>query len=394
VGRRLRKTIQMKARLEILLMVVALALVAACQKPAVSAPSATPGDGVIRSEEATFKVVTVADGLEHPWSLAFVSKNEMLVTERSGRLRRIRDGLLQDQPLTGVPKVHAAGQGGLMEVLLHPKFAENRLVYLSYSKPGPRGNTTAVCRGKLGDKGLEQVKEIFEADAWSKSNAHFGGRMLFDDKGCLVLTVGERASMERAQNFMDHAGCTIRLNDDGTVPADNPFVGRQGYRAELYTVGNRNAQGMVVHPETRQIWQHEHGPMGGDELNLIQAGANYGWPLVTYGLNYNGSVISEKTEMEGMVSPVLHWVPSIACSGLVVYTGDAFPKWKGNFFVGALVQAHLRRVVMENGKPVHQEMLLKELRSRIRTVAQGPDGLLYVLTDSPQGGVFRLEPAS
>lgn len=383
----------MKVRFEILFVVAALA-VAACQIPAVSAPSVAPGDRVIRSEEATVKVVPVAEGLEYPWSIAFVSKNEMLVTERSGRLRRIRDGRLEEQALRGVPKVHAFGQGGLLEVLLHPRFGENRLVYLSYSKPGPRGSTTAVCRGKLGDHGLEQVEEVFEADAWGTSHAHFGGRMLFDDKGALLLTVGERASMERAQNFMDHAGCTIRLHDDGTVPADNPFVGRKGYRAELYTVGNRNSQGMAIHPQTRQIWQHEHGPRGGDELNLIRPGGNYGWPLVTYGVNYDGSVISQKTEMEGMVSPVLHWVPSIACSGLVVYTGDDFPKWKGNFFVGALVQTHLRRVVMENGKPVHQEVLLKELKSRIRTVAQGPDGFLYILTDSPQGGVFRLEPGS
>lgn len=342
--------------------------------------------------EENFKVVTVAEGLSNPWSLAFLPDRSILITERSGTLRKFVDGKLLEKPIGGVPEVFSRGQGGLLDIALHPKFAENRWVYLSYSKPGPEGATTAVCRGKLGNESLQEVEEIFVASAWSKTTRHFGSRLLFDDQGYLFVTVGERGDMKRAQDPGDHAGTTLRLNDDGSVPKDNPFVGKAGFLPEIYSYGHRNAQGMVLHPETREVWQNEHGPRGGDELNIIKAGANYGWPKVTYGIDYNGSEISAQTEMPGMEAPLLHWTPSIAASGMEVYTGDVFPEWKGNVFVGALILAHLQRITLKDGKPVHREQLLGGLKERIRYVRQGPDGFLYILTDTSRGRLLRLEP--
>lgn len=380
-----------------ILLVALLTCLSGCPAPADTpseSTSAPPADSSpIKSETTSFQISTLLEGLDRPWGLAFLPGNELLITERSGRLRRVRDGVLQKEPLQGVPEVHAHSQGGLLDVLLHPDFAQNRWVYLSYSKAGTNGATTAVSRGRLGEAGLEKVEEIFVADAWSRHNRHFGGRMLFDRQGALYLSIGDRGEMERAQTLTDHAGTLLRLDANGKALPDNPFVGKDGAKPEIYTIGNRNIQGMIEHPESQKIWTHEHGPMGGDELNLIKAGANYGWPLVTYGKNYDGTVISEKTTLEGIEAPVLHWTPSIACSGLAVYTGDQFPEWKGNFFVGALVQTHLRRVVLEGETPTHQEVLLHGL-ARIRTVMQGPDGFLYLLTDSPQGKLLRIEPTA
>lgn len=345
------------------------------------------------SEEASFQLTTVAEGLDHPWSMAFLPNGEILVTERPGRLRLLRAGKLLPEPLGGVPEVLARGQGGLLDIALHKDFAKNGLVYLSYAKPGPEGGTTAIMRGRLGPTGLEDGEEIFVAKAWGSTGHHFGGRMVFDRSGHLYLTVGDRGRMEQAQDPSNHNGTTLRLRDDGSVPKDNPFVGQAGYLPEIYSYGHRNAQGMTVHTETGAIWQNEHGPKGGDEINIIKAGANYGWPKVTYGIDYNGAVLSERTEMEGVESPVLQWTPSIAPSGMVVYTGDAFPQWKGNVFSGALVLTHLRRVAFQGGKPVHEEKLLADLGERIRYVTQGPDGLLYLLTDARNGRMLRLDPS-
>lgn len=367
-----------------------------CQRP-IARPSEDPAPRLLQAEGLEFRSVPLAHGLERPWSLAFLPGGDILITERPGRLRLLKggDGKLQERPLGGVPEVNAQNQGGLFQVLLHPRFAENRLVYLSYAKVRPdHQDTTAVMRGKLGPEGLEGSEEIFVADAWSRSPKHYGGKMMFDKDGFLFLPVGERGSMQRAQDTMDHAGKVLRLHDDGSVPKDNPFVGREGFRPEIYSYGHRNPQGLFQHPETGQIWESEHGPKGGDEVNLLKPGANYGWPLVTFGIGYDGQPISDQTDMVGMEPPLLHWTPSIAPSGLLLYQGSAFPEWKGSLFSGGLALRHLRRVQLENGRPDHQEELLGALKTRIRDVVEGPDGLLYVLTDTNTGMLLRLEPAS
>jgi aldose sugar dehydrogenase len=347
------------------------------------------------------RVSVVAKGLVHPWSLAFLPDGNMLVTEREGRLRIVRNGVLDPKPIQGVPVVRAAALGGLLEVALHPKFAENKLIYLSYSKPGDnRLVTTAVARGRFDGTALTDVKDIFVANNWSTSTQNFGGRLAFDRDGLLFLTVGERYEQERAQKTDDHGGKVLRLRDDGSVPPDNPFVGKAGYAPEIYSLGHRSPQGLAVHPVTGAIWENEHGPQGGDELNIIRPGRNYGWPIVTYGINYNGENISEATSRADLEPPFMYWVPSIAISGLAFYTGDRFPGWRGNAFVGAMFMGrtratgHVQRLVFnEKGLPIQREPILTELRQRIRDVRQGPDGLLYVLTDEKEGAVLRIEPA-
>jgi glucose/arabinose dehydrogenase len=330
--------------------------------------------------------------------MAFLPGGDILVTERDGRLRIVRNGRLQREPLEGVPPVAARGQGGLLDVALHPDFATNRLVYLSYSKPGQRGATTAVVRGRLGGSGLTSVEEIFVADAWSSNRIHFGSRLLFDEDRHLFITVGDRGDdtglgrKQRAQSRGDHAGSTIRLHDDGSVPEDNPFVGHAAAHPEIFSFGHRNAQGMTIHPTSGEVWQHEHGPRGGDEVNIIRSGANYGWPVVTHGINYIGTRIAEHTESPGMEPAVLVWVPSIAPSGMAFYTDDAFPQWRGNLFVGALVRQHLRRIVLDGNEVVAQEEMLSDLGHRIRDVRVGPDGFIYLLVDADSAPMLRLEP--
>lgn len=352
-----------------------------------------PASGqVYQSEHHAYRVAHVVTGLDHPWSLAFLPGGDLLVTERDGRLRLVHDGVMDPEPLAGVPPVHATGQGGLLDVLLHPDFASNRLVYLSFAKPGPQA-TTAVVRGRLEARGLMDVREIFEADAFSGSDVHFGSRMVFGTDGKLYVTVGERGERDEAQNPSNHQGTTLRLNDDGSVPEDNPFVGRTGYRPEIYTYGNRSPQGLAVHPRTGALWQTEHGPRGGDELNQLRSGANYGWPVITYGINYSGTKITDLREMEGMEQPRHYWVPSIATSGLAIYDGEAFPDWRGDFFVGGLAGAHLARVRLEDDGANQVEELLTDLGSRVRDVRVGPDGLIYVLLDERDSPLVRLEPA-
>lgn len=338
-----------------------------------------------------YRVVTVVEGLEHPWGIAFLPDGGILVTERPGRLRIVRDGRLSE-PLPGVPEVRARGQGGLLDVALHPDFSSNRVVYLTYSKPGPRGATTALARGRLEGSRLAGVEDVFVADAWSDGGQHFGSRIAFDRQGFLYLTIGDRGDRTRAQNRGDHVGTTIRLHDDGRAPADNPLVGDPRARPEIFTWGHRNAQGMVVHPETGEIWQNEHGPRGGDEINLIRAGRNYGWPLATGGEEYRGGTIAEREHGGDLEPPLLQWTPSIAPSGMTIYTGDAFPQWRGDVFVGALAGEHLRRVRFEGTRPVEQESLLEDRGQRIRVVATGPDGYIYLLVDASRAPLLRLEP--
>ena len=353
---------------------------------------------------ANFQVVTVADDLEHPWSMAFLPNGDMLVTERAGQLRIIRDGVLQAEPLAGVPAVRARGQGGLLEVALHPNFAQNRLIYLTFSKPNADASeaTTALVRARFDGARLTDVEELFEARAWSRGGSHFGSRIAFDRDGYLFMTVGDRGASpdpatvnsHPAQDLSNHQGTVIRLHDDGRVPDDNPFVGRAGALPEIWSYGHRNLQGLAFNPETGDLWNDEHGPQGGDELNLILPGRNYGWPVIGYGLQYGGTVIHASTRMEGMEQPRHYWVPSIATSGLLFYTGDAFPGWKGSAFVGGLVGQQLARLTLDGQRVTGEETLLEGL-GRIRDIRQGPDGLIYLAIDARGNGttpIVRLEP--
>jgi glucose/arabinose dehydrogenase len=384
--------------------VLAVALVATITSVEGQAPRSSPPPpplpATFFSGETPIRVVPVARGLSHPWSLAFLPDGSMLVTEREGRLRIVRNGTLDPKPIDGVPKVFARVLGGLLDVALHPQFAQNRIVYLAYSKAGDNNlSTTALARARFDGTSLTDVKDIFVANTWSTSNTNYGGRIAFDRAGFLYLTVGERQEQQRAQDIKDHGGKVVRLRDDGSVPPDNPFVGKAGYQPEIYSLGHRSPQGLAMNPATGALWENEHGPLGGDELNILQGGRNYGWPLVTFGTDYDGSTISDATTRADLESPFVYWVPSIAISGLTFYTGDRFPQWKGNVFVGAMFAGrsrgtgHLQRIVInEAGRPINREPMLAELRQRIRDVRQGPDGLLYLLTDEDDGMVLRLEP--
>ena len=348
---------------------------------------------VHRSEEHAFRVVELVRGIEQPWSLAFLPDGRMLVTEKAGRLRIVQDGKLDPQPVSGLPEVTVRGQGGLMDVALHPRFAENGLVYLSYAARGADGVGTELARGRLAGHRLENVQVLFRQNPKGNAGQHFGSRIVFDRQGFLYLTLGDRGEKERAQKPDDHAGSVIRLHDDGRVPQDNPFVGKAGWKPEKYTLGNRNQQGAALHPATGVLWSHEHGPQGGDEVNVIRAGANYGWPVITYGVNYGiGTKIGEGTAKPGMEQPLHKWVPSIAPSGMAFYTGDKFPKWRGDLFVGALRAELLVRLKLDGEKVVHEERLLKGALGRIRDVRAGPDGFIYLLTDESRAALARLEP--
>jgi glucose/arabinose dehydrogenase len=317
----------------------------------------------------------------------------MLVTEKAGRLRTISNGQLDPQPIAGLPPVTVHGQGGLQDVVLHPQFARNSLVYLSYAARGADGVGTELARGELKDNRLENVQVLFRQSPKGSRGQHFGGRIVFDRAGFVYLTLGDRGEMERAQKPGDHAGSVIRLHDDGRVPADNPFAGKAGWKPEKFTLGNRNMQGAALHPRTGVLWTHEHGPQGGDEVNVMRAGTNYGWPVITYGVNYGiGTKIGEGSRKEGMAQPVHYWVPSIAPSGMAFYSGDRFPKWRGDLFVGALRDRMLVRLRLDGEKVVKEERMLQGVLGRIRDVRTGPDGFIYVLTDENPGVLARLEP--
>jgi glucose/arabinose dehydrogenase len=340
------------------------------------------------------RVVPMFKGLASPWSLAFLPNGDMLITEKPGRLRIARNGTLDPQPVAGTPAVFAAGQGGLLEVALHPQFAKNQLVYLTYSKAREKEATTALARGRFDGKALVDVKDIFVADNWNTGGAHFGSKLAFGRDGMLYMTVGERNDRNRAQNTNIHGGKVLRLKDDGTVPPDNPFVGKAGFKPEIYSYGHRNLQGLAVHPDTGAVWETEHGPQGGDELNLIQPGKNYGWPVITLGREYSGEVISAQPARDDMEQPFVFWSPSPGLSGMVIYTGDKFAGWKGQFFLGSLAGLALHRVGINEKGLAGREAMLTSLRQRIRDVRQGPDGFLYLVIDANPGGVLRIEPAA
>jgi aldose sugar dehydrogenase len=375
---------------------------------AASSSTAQPGGDAVES----FEVVTVVDGLVNPWSMAFLPNGDMLVTERAGELRIVRNGRLLPNDVPGVPAVRAIGQGGLQDVVLHPDFATNQTLYLSYSKGNADNSlgTTALSRARFVNDRLADVEEIFEAKAWNERPGHFGARIAFDRDGYLFMSVGDRMAGlgpngmdpdlfgHPAQDLSNHQGTIVRLNDDGSVPDDNPFVGRPGALPEIWSYGHRNPQGLAVHPETNALWETEHGPQGGDELNLIVAGRNYGWPVIGYGANYTlGTTFHVSRMRPDMEQPAMFWVPSIATSGLAIYTGDAFPNWKGNAFVGGMSAQYrqLVRVTLEGDiASDRQALLLGEYR--IRDVRQGPDGFVYIATDNVFGNpspILRLEPS-
>jgi glucose/arabinose dehydrogenase len=404
------------------LLFAAVALVAACQaepRGAVAAPAGSSGSVETRdpvgqgahpafagqtrapavATKAAYTVERVAGGLSHPWSLAFLPDGRMLVTERPGRLRILgRDGA-KSEPVQGLPPVDARSQGGLLDVVLAPDFARSGMIYWSYAEPREGGNGTAVARGRLVDgpqPRVEGVQVIFRQMPTFESAAHFGGRLVWARDGTLFVTLGERSALggrRQAQDLGSHLGKIVRINADGSVPADNPFVGRAGVRPEIFSLGNRNVQGAALHPTTGELWEAEHGPKGGDEVNVIRAGRDYGWPTITYGKEYSGATIGEGlTAKAGMEQPVYYWDPVIATSGLAFYTGKAFPEWSGNLLVGGLGGKHLARLVLNGERVVGEERLLADRGKRIRDVRVGPDGFVYVVTDEDEGEVLRIRP--
>lgn len=366
--------------------IAALALV-------LGAPALPVAALTLETQHYKIEVVTVAEGLENPWSLAFLPDGRMLVTERPGRLRVVASDGTLSRPVAGVPRVYAKGQGGLLDVILDRDFATSRTIFLSYSEPGPGGAGTAVARAVFEGDRLSGVEVIFRQFPKTSGGRHFGSRLVIADDGSLFVTVGERGERRRAQDPMVHRGQVVRIRRDGGIPADNPFVGRAGFRPETWSYGHRNPQGAALHPVTGKLWIHEHGARGGDEINIPRPGRNYGWPVIAYGRHYSGARIGEGTHKPGMEQPIYYWDPSIAPSGMAFYTGDKFPKWRGNLFVGALKFRLLVRLVLDGEKVVAEERMLEALGDRIRDVRQGPDGYLYLLTDSSDGRVLRLQPA-
>jgi aldose sugar dehydrogenase len=376
----------MKYRLACLAFGLAIALIPpAAEAQVASRPFA--------SEKRVITVETVAKGLENPWGLAFLPDGRMLVTERPGRMRVVAvDGTLSP-PLTGVPNVVARGQGGLLDVAPDPAFAQNRQVYITFSEPRSGGNGTSVAKLRLNPSatGFDQSEVIFRQVPTHNGGHHFGSRIVFDRSGAMFVTLGDRYDLrDEAQNRTNSIGKIVRINTDGSIPPDNPGRGREGWLASVWSIGHRNVQGAALHPQTGKLWTAEHGARGGDEINVPEAGKNYGWPVITYGRDYSGAKIGEGTQKAGMEQPVFYWDPSIAPSGMAFYTGERFPEWKGNAFVGALAGRLLARLTLDGEKVVAEERLLVGMNKRIRDVRQGPDGFIYLLTDSADGEVLRV----
>lgn len=339
-----------------------------------------------------YKLETLAEGLGFPWNVAFLPDGTVLVTELDGQLRALRDGELDPTPITGVPEVYRMSQGGFFDVVPHPDFATNKLLYLSYAHGTPEANATRVARATFDGSSLGPLEVIYDTSVTKDTPVHYGGRIAFAPDGKLFLTIGDGFNYrEEAQNLANSMGSIVRLNDDGTVPTDNPFVGQDGILPEIFSYGHRSPQGLII-TGAGTIYMNEHGPQGGDEINLVEAGKNYGWPVITYGLDYSGARITPFTQMDGMEQPIKYWVPSIAPASLELYTGSLFAAWQGDFFVSGLVPGDVRRVDMEDGVVVGEEILFAEIESRIRDVRMAPDGSLYILTDGEDGSVMRATP--
>ena len=351
--------------------------------------SAEMGGQVFSSSQVLFELEPVVTDLAHAWGFAFLPEGEILITQRSGRLWHFDGSRVRE--VTNLPPVRPNGQGGLLDIVLDPDYDENGWIYLSYSARYDGGFGTAVARARFEGSSLQDVQEIFRMNNPSGGGRHFGSRLLFDNDGFLYITIGDRGQRNRAQDPSDHAGSVIRIRPDGSVPSSNPFVDSTDGADEVYSYGHRNAQGIALHPQTGAVWLHEHGPQGGDEVNIVAAGENHGWPTITYGVNYGtGTSIGEGTERPGMEQPVTYWVPSIAPSGMAFYTGSMFSEWQGDLFVGALAGTHLRRLELRGNRVVEQEVLLEGVVGRVRDVREGPDGALYILTDADSGGLYRL----
>lgn len=347
-------------------------------------------DNFISSEKLNYKIDTIATGLNNPWGLTFLPNKDLLVTERDGEIRIIRDDKLLAQKISGVPEVYNKGQGGLFEIQLHPDFESNGWLYISYASPGKGGGNTAIMKAKLGGFNLINKEVIFQAEPYVSGGNHFGGRMEFDKEGFLYFSVGERGNKKNAQTLKNHSGKILRIHDDGGIPQDNPFVNTSGAKSEIFTYGNRNPQGMAIHPTSGEIWTHEHGPKGGDEINIIKEGLNYGWPEVTYGKNYSGTTITKYTTKEGMADPLHYWDPSIAPCGMSFVSGDLYKNWKGNLLVGSLKFQYVARLELDGEKVIHEEKIAENI-GRIRAITQRPDGYIYISTESP-GMVVRIVP--
>jgi glucose/arabinose dehydrogenase len=352
-------------------------------------PTAQAGQS-LSTDTSKVQLKPLVENLKEPWSMAFLPDGRLLVTEKSGKLRVVENGKLLPQAVSGVPAVVDRGQGGLLDVTLHPRYAENGWLYLSYSGKGEGGSGTEVMRAKLKGMQLTDSEVIFRQTPKIDSNKHFGSRLVFDRDGFLYITLGDRGEMDRAQDLAQHIGKVIRLHDDGRVPQDNPFTNKPGALPEIYSYGHRNVQGAALNPLSGKLWTHEHGPQGGDEINIVQAGTNFGWPVITYGVNYfTATKIGEGTSKPGMAQPLYKWVPSIAPSGMVFYTGDAYPGWKNHLFVGSLKFQTLVKLTLDGDKVVKEERLFESL-GRVRDVRQGPDGLLYLIAGDR---LLQLQPA-
>lgn len=370
-------------------------LVACGEKDSDLSPDQTPNDivggPVITSEKQKFKIDTVATGLSNPWGIAFLPDGRALVTERSGEIRIIQNGKLISDRIQNVPAVYRNGQAGLLDIQLHPNYNNNNWLYMTYAKSGSGGGSTALGRAKLQGNALVDFQELFVAQPFSNSGQHFGSRIAFDGEGHVFLTTGDRGTPSNAQNLSNHWGKVIRLRDDGSIPSDNPFVSTANARPEIWSYGHRNLQGMTYDSQSKTLWTHEHGPRGGDEINRTERGKNYGWPVITYGINYDGTTITNETQRSGMEQPVRYWVPSIAPCGMTLVTSARYPNWKGNLLVGALALRHVARVELDAaGKFVREEKLLSNV-ARVRGVAQSPAGYIFIITENP-GMVMRLVP--
>lgn len=346
----------------------------------------------LESEKALLQLDTVATGFNHPWGMTFLPDGSMLITERNGGLVKLSADGKNKTAISGLPEIDARGQGGLLDVILAKDFSSSKQIYFSFSEPGGGKNSTAVAKATLNDASLSNVEVIFSQAPKYDSRHHFGSRLVLDNAGKLFITTGDRGSeRDQAQKLDNHLGKVIRINTDGSVPEDNPYVSKNGAKAEIWSYGHRNMQGAALHPQTGQLWTHEHGPQGGDEINIAQPGKNYGWPLITYGEEYGGGVIG-KTAQQGLEQPLHYWVPSIAPSGMAFYTADMFPYWQQNLFVGSLKFGQLVRLELDGNKVTHEERIM--IGQRIRDVEQGPDGFLYILTDSSDGELLRIMPAT
>jgi glucose/arabinose dehydrogenase len=361
-------------------------------------PSAAQAQGTISTEQARIEVSTIAKGLDHPWGIAYLPDGSLLVTERSGALRRVDERGTLGKPIKGVPEVDARGQGGLLDITLHPNFAQNRVLFLSFSEPGEGGNSTAVARAQLSEdhSKLNDLRVIFSQKPKLDSTKHYGSRIVFDREGKIYVGLGERSHEQfsrQAQDLNSHLGKVIRLNEDGSVPPDNPFVGRQDVLPEIWSYGHRNIQAAALHPASGKFWEIEHGPKGDDEVNIPKPGKNYGWPVMSHGVNYDGTPVGiGRKDAPGMEKPIYTWTPVIAPSGMMFYSGKAFPEWKGDLFVGGLRATALVRLELDGEKVVGEERLLRDLGYRIRDVTESPEGAIVVITDEDNGRIIRISP--